>query len=125
MRKEYAPYYVSRAALSAAFALLVFRITWQAALFAVLVFGLFLLYLHSGWFQIDLAHPFFPLRRDDRGAAIQRKALIVAIVVGLLAYLTLSQFSGATELAGASGSLALCAGVIVYFISQFMLHLKT
>lgn len=125
MRREYMPYYVSRAVLSAAFALLVFRVTWQAALFAILVFGLFILYLHSGWFRVDLTNPLFPLRRDDRGKAIQRKAFIVAIVVGLLAYLTLSQFSGATELAGASGPLALVAGMMVYFISQFMFHLKT
>lgn len=124
MKREFVPYYISRAAFSAAFALLVFGFTWEAALFAVLVFSLFLLYLHSGWFRVDLAHPLFPLRRDDRGTAIQRKALIAAIVVGLLAYLTLTQFTWPTGVAGAAGSLALVAGVIVYFISQFMFHLK-
>jgi len=119
------PYYISRAVLSAGFALLVFKLTWQAAVFGLVMFGLFLLYLHSGWYRIDLSQPLFPLRRDDRGVAIQRKALIAAIVVGLLAYLTLTQFTWAAELAGAGGSLALAAGMMVYFISQFMFHLKT
>lgn len=125
MKREYLPYYISRAVLSAVFALLIFRFTWQAALFAVLVFSLFLLYLHSGWFRVDLANPLFPLRRDGRAEAIQRKALIAAIVVGLLAFITLTQFSWAPGVAGAAGSLALAAGVIVYLISQFTLHIKS
>lgn len=125
MRREYMPYYVSRAVLSAAFALLVFRVTWQAALFAILVFGLFILYLHSGWFRVDLANPLFPLRRDDRGTTIQRKSLISAIVVGLLTYLVLSQAATALGLSFANGALGLSAGILTYFISQFVSFLRT
>lgn len=125
MKKEYIPYYISRAVLSAAFALLVFRFTWQAAVFGLVIFGLFLLYLHSGWFRVDLSQPLFPLRRDDRGASIQRKALIFAIFTGALVYLVLSQTPLFSGIQAASGSLALAIAVLIYFISQFVLHLKT
>jgi len=125
MKKEYIPYYISRALLSAAFALLVFRFTWQAAVFGLVIFALFLLYLHSGWFRIDLSQPLFPLRRDDRGASIQRKALIFAIVAGVLVYLVLSQTPLFIGIQAASGSLAFSIAVLTYFIFQFALHLKT
>lgn len=125
MKKEYIPYYISRAVLSAAFALLVFRFTWQAAAFGLVIFGLFLLYLHSGWFRVDLSQPLFPLRRDDRGASIQRKALIFAIFTSALVYLVLSQTPLFSGIQAASGSLALAIAVLIYFISQFVLHLKT
>lgn len=125
MKKEYIPYYISRAILSAGFALLVFKLTWQAAVFGLLMFGLFLLYLHSGWFRIDLSQPLFPLRRDDRGASIQRKALIFAIVAGALVHLVLSQTPLFIGMQAASGSLALAIAVLTYFISQFAFHLKT
>ena len=125
MKKEYLPYYLSRALLSAAFALLVFKLSWQAAVLGLVMFGLFLLYLHSGWFRVDLSQPLFPLRRDDRGASIQRKALIFAIAAGALVYLVLSQTPLFSRIQVASGSLALAIAVLTYFISQFVLHLKT
>jgi len=110
--------------LALPFALLGVGFTWKAVPFAIVLFSLFLLYLHSGWFHIDLSQPLFPIRRDDRGAAIQRKALIAAIIVSLLAYLVLSQTSGSFGLPIANGSLALSVGVITYFISQFVFYLK-
>jgi len=125
MKKEYLPYYLSRALLSAAFALLVFKLSWQAAVLGLVMFGLFLLYLHSGWFCVDLSQPLFPLRRDDRGASIQRKALIFAIFAGALVYLVLSQTPLFSRIQVASGSLALAIAALTYFISQFVLHLKT
>jgi len=93
MKREFIPYYLSRAAMSALFAILMMGFTWKAVLVAIFLFGLFLLYLHSGWFQIDLSHPLTPLRRDERGRQIQRNALIAAIAVGLLIYLIGSQAS--------------------------------
>ncbi|MGB2963166.1 MAG: hypothetical protein WBB69_04190 [Anaerolineales bacterium] len=120
MKKEFLPYYISRAALSAIFALLVMGFNWKAALFALVLFGLFLLYLHSGWFSIDLKYPLFPLRRDPRGQEIQRKALIASVVAGLLIYLNSPHLS---ELVGLpfSGNIALSIGIITYFITQFIL----
>lgn len=59
MKKEFLPYYVSRAILSTAFSILVAGFSWNAALLATVFFGLFLLYLHSGWFSVDLGNPFF------------------------------------------------------------------
>lgn len=87
MKKDFYPYYISRAILSCVFALLVMGLNWMAILLATVLFGLFLLYLHSGWFRVDLDHLFFPLRRDVRGQEIQRKALIVSIITGVLIYL--------------------------------------
>ncbi|MGZ9235523.1 MAG: hypothetical protein ACXW4E_08365 [Anaerolineales bacterium] len=124
MKKEFLPFYISRAILSAAFAILVMGFQWTAILFAIILFGLFLLYLHSGWFSVDLRYPLTPLRRDDHGQAIQRKALIAALIVGMLVYLIcpyLPGFLGFTL----SGNVALSVGIITYFITQFVLFIRT
>ena len=86
MKKEFIPFYISRLVLSAAFALLVFGFNWKAVLFAAVLFALFLLYLHSGWFKLDASSPLFPIRRDDRGILIQRKALLAAIGCSILLF---------------------------------------
>ena len=124
MKREFVPYYLSRAALSAIFAILVMGFTWKAVLVAILLFGLFLLYLHSGWFQIDPSHPLTPLRRDERGRQIQRNALIAAITVGLLIYLIVSQASRLFGWSLVAGPLALSLAMITYFIAQFILFAR-
>jgi hypothetical protein len=96
-------------------------VNWQAGLLAVGLFGLFLLYLHSGWFQVDPEHPLTPIRRDDRGKHIQRKALIASVGVGLLIHTILTLASNALGLALAAGPIALSLGVITYFVTQFIL----
>ena len=121
MKKEFIPYYLSRAALSAIFAILVMDFTWKAVLFAIFLFGLFLLYLHSGWFQIDPSHPLTPLRRDERGRQIQRNALIAAITVGVVIYLIGSQASRLFGWPLVAGPLALSLAMLTYFIAQFIL----
>ena len=125
MKKKFLPYYLSRAVLSAAFALLVMGFTLKAVIFAAALFGMFLLYLHSGWFHVDPSHPLTPLRRDDRGQQIQRKALIAAVIVGLLTYVVLAAGSGWLGLASASGSIALALGISTYFITQFALFARS
>jgi hypothetical protein len=123
MRKEFMPYYVSRAVLSAAFAILVAGISWWAAILAVLVFGGFLLYLHSGWFQVDTRRPLTPLRRDQRGQEIQRKALIASMIIGVLVYWVAS--SGAARLGvPLAGPAALLTAIITYFVTQFALFMR-
>jgi uncharacterized membrane protein len=124
MKKEFLPYYISRAILSATFALLIMGFSWKAVLMTVVFFGLFLLYLHSGWFSIDLRNPLMPLRRDSQGQLIQRKALIISVVVSLLIYLTSLQLSSYLGLSLISGSVAFSIGVITYFIAQFVLFAK-
>jgi len=124
MKKEFLPFYISRAILSAAFAILVVGVNWMAGLFAAMVFGLFLLYLHSGWFTVDLSHPFLPLRRDQHGQEIQRKALIASVIVGMLVYLIapyLPSFLGFSL----SGNVAFSIGIITYFVTQFDLFVRT
>lgn len=121
MASKFLPYYLSRALLSLVFAGLVFGLTWQGLLFALALFGLFLLYLHSGWFQVDAGSPLAPLRRDERGRDIQRKALIVALPVVAAVYLVLSWNPGSSA---STGSVAVTLGVLAYFITQFILFAR-
>jgi hypothetical protein len=125
MKKEFTPYYVSRAILSVGFAILVMGLNWRAVIAAVVVFGFFLLYLHSGWFAVDLKNPLFPLRRDARGHEAQRKALIAAILVSLLIYLLPPLLSGYIGLSLIPGSVVLAMGALTYFIAQFILMART
>ena len=124
MKKEFYPYYLSRAVISAGFAVLVFGFTWMAAGFALLLFSLFLLYLHSGWFTVDTSKPLTPLRRDTRAKLIQRKALIAAILVGMGVALVMGLCVGQNAFSAVSGSAAVAAAVVAYFASQFILFLK-
>jgi hypothetical protein len=123
MRKEFLPYYISRALLSFIFSILVMGFTWKAALFGTVLFALFLLYLHSGWFTIDLKYPLIPLRRDMRGQAIQRKALIAAVILGTLVYFSSAQMSGLVGLP-IPGNIALSVGIVAYFVAQFILFAR-
>ncbi|MBN1451745.1 MAG: hypothetical protein JW963_12080 [Anaerolineales bacterium] len=120
MKREFLPYYISRLILSLAFSILVLGFHWKALILALVFFGLFLLYLHSGWFHVDLTNPFLPLRRDSRGELIQRKALILAIIVGFSLYL----LSGALGFVLISGNLAISVAIVTYFASQFVLFFK-
>jgi hypothetical protein len=124
MKTEFFPYYLSRAALSALFAILVLGFTWKAAVATVSLFGLFLLYLHSGWFQVDPKHPLSPLRRDERGRQIQRNALIAAVTVGILIYLILTLVPSVSGSSIIAGSLVLASGILTYFITQFILFAR-
>jgi hypothetical protein len=125
MKREFLPYYLSRAVLSVLFAVLVMGLTWKAVVLAVILFGLFVLYLHSGWFQVDASHPLTPLRRDEHGRQIQRKALISAVVAGLLIYFIPALTSRFTGLPVLTGTMALSFGVLTYFVAQFVLFART
>jgi hypothetical protein len=124
MKREFVPYYLSRAALSAIFALVVMGLNWKALLLAIVLFGLFLLYLHSGWFQVDPSRPLTPIRRDERGQQAQRKALIAAITVSLLIYLILPKAFALFGLALVVGPFVLMFGIVTYFVTQFILLAK-
>lgn len=125
MKRIFLPYYISRAVLSALVSVLMLGFTWMALIFGRVFFGFFLLYLHSGWFQVDPANSFFPLHRDARGQQAQRKALIFAICAGLVAYFALSQLSIHTGLALTAANIPLGIGVLAYFASQFALLART
>jgi hypothetical protein len=107
--------------ISMGFAILVMGFNWKSAIFAVILFGLFLLYLHSGWFRIDPSHPLTPIRRDPRGQDIQRKALIASIVMGLLGYVIMTQLAISLGLSLPTGQIALSMGMITYFVTQLVL----
>ncbi len=124
MKKVFMPYYLSRAIFSAGFAILAMEITWKALFMAVTLFGLFLLYLHSGWFLVDLRYPLIPLRRDARGLLIQRKALIISVCVGLLIYLFSAQVPTFFGLQIIGGNIVLVIAIITYFISQFVFFMR-
>jgi len=121
MRREFIPYYISRFVLSAIFALVIMGFTWKAVLLTLAFFGLFLLYLHSGWFQIDPSHPLTPIRRDERGRQAQRKALIAGIVVGFFVFFLFGPTVGLFDVKNAASLLALSLGILTYFITQFVL----
>ena len=124
MKKEFLPYYISRAILSVVFSILTMGLSWKAILLAILFFGLFLLYLHSGWFTIDLTNPLAPLRRDLHGQLVQRKALKISVAVSLLLYIVSRELSGYLGLVLISGHIALCIGIITYFAAQFILFAR-
>lgn len=94
-------------------------VSWMTLFWFTLLFGGFVLYLRSGWFAIDLSNPWFPLRRDDRGKETQRKALLAAVITGLL----LSTASGLLSVE-ALGHLALPLATMTYFGVQFLLFSK-
>lgn len=121
MKRVFLPYYLSRAVLSGAFSVVVAGLTWKAFALAAVLFGMFLLYLQSGWFTVDPATPLFPIRRDERGREAQRKALIAALLAGVGAYLLLSALSLPAGASVAPAPLAVSLSVLVYFISQFVL----
>ena len=122
--KRFWPYYLSRGLISVLFGFLIFSLTWKAALLAVALFGLFLLYLHSGWYRVDPEQPLTPLRRDAHGQHIQRKALIAAVAVGMVLYVVLKSWPITAPETFPSGPLALSAGMLIYFGVQFYLFLR-
>ena len=121
MNRQYIPYYLSRGALSLAISFLVFGLFWKSFVISIFFFGLFLLYLHSGWFQVDLTNPIFPLRRDPRGYEIQRKALISSILTGVLLFIFLT----AIPLSTLIYSIIFIISILVYFGMQFVLFVIT
>ncbi|MBI5962230.1 MAG: hypothetical protein HY863_02045 [Chloroflexi bacterium] len=125
MKKEFLPYYISRLILSIVFPILVWGFTWIASLMAIVFFGLFLLYLHSGWFSIDLSTPLYPLRVDSHGKEVQRKALIFAVTFSLLLYTFAAPLSNFIGIPLISGHAALSVGIITYFLAQSSLFIKT
>ena len=121
MNKKYLPYYISRALLSAILAVLIVGFSWVTIIIALVFFGFFLLYIHSGWFKIEEENLLFPLRRDARAQDIQRKALILAVFVGLVTYFGLPLISSHFDLSMTIRNIALPSAVIVYFATQFLL----
>ena len=125
MNRRFIPYYVSRAVLSLALAFLVLGFTWKALLLGAGFLCLFVLYLHSGWFQIDASRPLFPLRRDERGREVQRRALIAALTSGAGLFLILAADPFGVFGQVAAGPLAMALGACVYFAVQFYLFARS
>jgi sterol desaturase/sphingolipid hydroxylase (fatty acid hydroxylase superfamily) len=124
MKRQFIPYYVSRAVLSLVLAVAVLGFTWKAAALAACFFAFFIVYLHSGWFDVDPSRPWFPLRRDERGREIQRKALIAAIVSGVTIFVLLTVIPFSASLTLAAGPLAMALGGGIYFATQFALFAR-
>jgi sterol desaturase/sphingolipid hydroxylase (fatty acid hydroxylase superfamily) len=124
MKRQFIPFYVSRAVLGPVLAVAVLGFTWKAAALAACFFAFFLVYLHSGWFEVDSSRPWFPLRRDERGREIQRKALIAAIVSGVTIFVLLTVIPFSASLTLAAGPLAMALGGGIYFATQFALFAR-
>jgi hypothetical protein len=121
MNRQFLPYYISRAVFSLGISLLILGFTWKALVLAAVFFGLFLLYLHSGWFRIDPSQPLFPIRRDDRGREVQRKALVAALVGGVAFFLLLVAIRLGVPPSSAAAPVAVSVSVIIYFATEFVL----
>ncbi len=124
MRTAYLPYYLSRAVLSALFSLAVFGVSWVALLAGLVLFGLFLFYLHGGWFRVDPTSPLFPLRRDQHARDIQRKSLIAALAVGLLLPLLSEMLTSFLPWPAVPGSASAGFAAVTYLLSQFYFFLR-
>lgn len=120
MRQEFIPYYLSRVILSFGFSIFVMGFTWAAMLWGFILTGVFVLAIHSGWYKIDLKIPMFPLRRDEHALKIQRKSLIAAVLVAVNLYL----ISGSLGLPAFTGETVFGAGVLIYFITQFVFFVR-
>ena len=124
MKKELSVYYITRAALALLIGFLFTKAGWPlwgSVLIAILMFGLFVWYAHSGHFLIDESTPLTPLRRDARAKVIRDRALVSAVVIGGVTYGLMGFLSQFTALAPAVKNLALVIGLLAYFvISQVM-----
>ena len=120
IKRAFLFYYLSRAVLSMPIAFLVMGVTWKAMIVGAVFWGMFVWYLHSGWFQLDKEHPVFPLRRDAYGREVQRKALIMALLVVAIGFL-LSSLPTPLPI---TNSVILAVGVAVFFLSEWYLFLR-
>jgi hypothetical protein len=121
-------YYISRAVISAASAVLL-ALTglqwWMATLMGVIVFGLFLWAPRSGRYAV---HPEFgvtALRRDERTQTINDKAARNAFIVTMLAIAGIAIYFGSIAPAGvpvAALQSVLILGALTYFVSDFFLR---
>lgn len=118
MNRKLMPYYVSRAALSALFGwfLALSAGPWVGALAGILVFAGFVWYAHSGRYLVDTSNRLFPLRRDARASAIRDRATVTAVGVAGAVFLAIAIAVWALGLELRTGSLALAAGVVTYFV---------
>lgn len=121
MKRALLPFYLSRALLSGllGYAIAAGVGVWWGIAMGLVVFAGFVGYAHSGWFLVDTRNALFPLRRDERGAVIRDRALVLAVGTGGLAYFFLSLLSTSTPLQPQAGSIALALGVVVYFSVSF------
>lgn len=119
MSVNYIPYYMSRAAITGLFCFGNMGFTLQATIWFLAIFGLFVFYLHSGWFPADPSRPFFPLTRDAFALEVQRKALILAVAASLMFNLLLKLFPWLLSYYPWLNINILGLGVIVYFLAQF------
>jgi hypothetical protein len=120
-------YYLSRAALSAAFGLL-FIVTgspwWQGALIGLVLLILFMLAPRSGRYAVHPEYGVTALRRDERTQAINDKAArngFVAVGLALGALLLYAGLSGAA-LTTSWLTWLLLGGLAVYYLSDLILR---
>ncbi|CAG0956725.1 hypothetical protein ANRL3_00604 [Anaerolineae bacterium] len=121
-------YYISRAAISVAFAFFL-ALTgiqwWMAALFGGVVFAFFLYAPRSGRYAVHPELGVTALRRDERTQGINDRAARNAFIVTMLAIAGLTIYFG--SIAPASVPVAIVQGVLIlgvlaYYASDFFLR---
>jgi len=119
MKRELIPYYVSRALFAALFGWYFGSQLgiWYGVCGGLLIFAGFLWYAHGGRYLVDTRNPLFPLRRDARGVTVRDRALLAAVVTGLVVYLGLALIRTLAAITVSLSWLPLLAGVVMYFIA--------
>lgn len=126
MKRELAPYYVSRATMAVLFGYYVALSgpVWLGIVLGIVTFAGFIWYAHSGWYLIEPATPLYPLRRDKRGEAIRDKAVLLAVTAAFLFYAVFSKVMGIFSLVVSAGSWAFVLGIATYFATSYWLYWK-
>jgi len=121
-------YYVSRAVMSAALGVLL-ALTglewWMAAMLGAIVFAFFVWAPRSGRYSVHPELGVTALRRDERTQGINDKAARNAFVVTMLAVAGTAIYFGAMAAVSvpvAALKWTLVLGVLVYFVSDFVLR---
>ena len=121
-------YYISRAVISAALGVLLTLSGlewWMAALLGVIVFAFFVYAPRSGRYSVHPELGVTALRRDERTQGINDKAARNAFVVTMLAIAGMTIYFGAMAAVNvpiAALKWTLVLGVLVYFVSDFVLR---
>lgn len=126
MKRELAPYYISRATMAVLFGYYVALSgpVWLGIVLGIVTFAGFIWYAHGGWYLIEPATPLYPLRRDKRGEAIRDRAVLLAVTAALLFYAIFYKVAASLALGVPVGSWAFILGIATYFAVSYWLYWK-
>lgn len=117
--ENFLPYLLTRAAFALILCWTGFGPTLAGAAAFLLLCGLFVLYLKSGWFRVDSSRPLAPLSRDERGQWAQYQALRWSVFIGCLACFAFDALLPGLSLGTSAGHAGFQIAILSYFAVQF------